>query len=509
MSHSSIYKGRKVVVLGMARSGFSVANALAGMGAEVVVNDLKERHLCPEAEELEQAGITVICGHHPDDLIDSDTSLLVKNPGIPYSAPPVKRAQELGVDIVTEVEIASQLSSIPIIGITGSNGKTTTTSMIGHLLQSAGVSNIIAGNIGVPLCDVAAVSESNEWKWIVAELSSFQLKGTISFKPKVALLLNVAETHLDYHGDMEDYVASKLKLFANQNGEDFAVLNWDDPICRKAAADVKSRLLPFSLYERLSAGVYIEPPYEKGFIPGKSGQEEPERHIVYRAHASAGVAAASPGTGLGVGGTITDTAAEAASGTEPVVVAAVSELGVPGIHNTANAMAAAAACLAAGVAPELLAEPLRTFKAVEHRLEYVCEKQGVEYYNDSKATNPTATTMSVQSLKKPIVLIAGGLDRGSDYMDLLPLFRGLKGLVALGQTRAKLENIAGLAGLTAVKTVNDEGDAESALREAVKLAASMAEPGDIVLLSPACASWDMFKSYEQRGIIFKQSAHTL
>ncbi|MHA7963768.1 UDP-N-acetylmuramoyl-L-alanine--D-glutamate ligase [Paenibacillus sp. CAU 1782] len=501
MSHSSTYKGRKVVVLGLARSGFSVANALSSMGAEVVVNDLKERHLCPEAEELEQAGITVILGHHPDDLIDSDTSLLVKNPGIPYSAPPVKRAQELGVDIVTEVEIAYQLSSAPIIGITGSNGKTTTTSMVGHLLETAGVSNIVAGNIGVPLCDVAAITEFNDWKWIVAELSSFQLKGTVTFKPKVALLLNIAETHLDYHGDMEDYVASKLKLFANQDGEDYAVLNWDDPVCRKAAEGLTSTLLPFSLYKRLSTGVYVEPPYVKGVVPGKSGQEEPERHIVYRAPASAGAAATSQAQ--------KGSKAQAGEEAQPVLIAAVSELGVPGIHNTANAMAAAAACLAAGVPSELLAEPLRTFKAVEHRLEFVCEKHGVEYYNDSKATNSTATTMSVQSLKKPIVLIAGGLDRGSDYMDLLPLFRGLKGLVALGQTRAKLEKVAELAGLTSVKTVNDESDAESALREAVGLAASMAEPGDIVLLSPACASWDMFKSYEQRGIIFKQSAHTL
>lgn len=478
MNHPSAYQGKRVVVLGLARSGVSVAKLFHKLGAEVVVNDKKERDLCPEADELAALGISVICGGHPDDLIDDRTALLVKNPGIPYSAPPVRQAEELGVEIITEVEAAYWLSPAPIIGITGSNGKTTTTTLIGELLDAAGMKPIVAGNIGLPLCD--AVQEAEADNWIVAELSSFQLKGTSAFRPRIALLLNLAETHLDYHGGMEDYVASKRKLFANQESGDTAILNWDDAVCRSIAEELTAKVLLFSLYERLDEGLCVEPPYVKGQFDSES---EPERQIVYRKRAE--------------------------GGSEATVIMPVDALGIRGRHNTANALAAIAAALAAGAAPEGVAEPLTQFKGVEHRLEFVCVRNGVSYYNDSKATNPTATTMSIRSLKGPIVLVAGGLDRGSDYMELLPVFKGLKGLVTLGETKEKLLRVAELAGLTEAQSVNAEKDAESTLREAVKQAAKLAEPGDIVLLSPACASWDMFASYEQRGSIFKQSAHTL
>ncbi|MCR2803700.1 UDP-N-acetylmuramoyl-L-alanine--D-glutamate ligase [Paenibacillus soyae] len=474
MNHPSTYRGRRVVVLGLARSGVSVAKLFHKLGADVIVNDKKDRESCPEADELTALGISVLCGYHPDDLIDEHTALLVKNPGIPYSAPPVKQALERGVEVVTEVEAGFWLSPSPIIGITGSNGKTTTTTLIGELLEAAGMKPIVAGNIGLPLCD--AVDEAAPDGWIVAELSSFQLKGTSAFRPRIGLLLNLAETHLDYHGDMEDYVASKRKLFANQESGDTAILNWDDAACRKTAEGLKSSILPFSLYEKLETGVCVEPPYNR---ENAAGTDDAPRSIVYR------------------------------DGGEETVIMAVDALGIPGRHNTANALAAIAAALAAGAPAEALAKPLEQFKGVEHRLEFVAEREGVAFYNDSKATNPTATTMSVRSLKKPIILVAGGLDRGSDYMELLPVFRGLKGLVALGQTKEKLLKVAELAGLANAQSVNDEKDAESTLRQAVKQAAELAEAGDIVLLSPACASWDMFASYEQRGSIFKQSAHTL
>lgn len=474
MNHPSTYRGRRVVVLGLARSGVSVAKLFHKLGADVFVNDKKDRESCPEADELTALGISVLCGYHPDDLIDEHTALLVKNPGIPYTAPPVRQALERGVEIITEVEAAYWLSPSPIIGITGSNGKTTTTTLIGKLLEAAGMKPIVAGNIGLPLCD--AVQEAEPDGWVVAELSSFQLKGTSAFRPRIGLLLNLAETHLDYHGDMEDYVASKRKLFANQVSGDTAVLNWDDKACREAAEGLKSFILPFSLYERLETGVCVEPPYNR---EDTTGGTDAERTIVYRAE-----------------------------GAETVIMR-VDSLGIPGRHNTANALAAIAAALAAGAPAEGLAKPLEQFKGVEHRLEFVVERDGVTYYNDSKATNPTATTMSVRSLKGPIILVAGGLDRGSDYMELLPVFRGLKGLVTLGQTKEKLLKVAELAGLANAQSVNDEKDAESTLRQAVKQAAALAEQGDIVLLSPACASWDMFASYEQRGSIFKQSAHTL
>jgi len=474
------YRGRRVVVLGLARSGVAAAKLFHGTGADVVASDRKPREQCPEAEELEALGISVVCGEHPSDLVTRDTALLVKNPGIPYSAPPVAAALSLGVETVTEVEVAGQLSKAPIIGITGSNGKTTTTTWVGALLEAAGLAPIVAGNIGRPLCDAAV--EATEQNWLVAELSSFQLKGTAAFRPRVACLLNIAETHLDYHGGMDDYIASKAKLFANQTAEDTAVYNADDPVCVRLSRTLTARRLPFSLTQPLAAGVCAEPPYPPA-APGESAfdPQAAERWIVYR-----------PG-----------------DGTERRIVRA-NRLGIPGRHNAANALAAIAVALAAGAAPEALREPLESFRGVEHRLEFVGEIRGVRYYNDSKATNPTATAMSIASLPAPLVLIAGGLDRGSDYLELLPVFRDrLKGLVAIGETRGKIGEVARRAGLTAVKLVEPEGDAAETLRLAVREAAALAAPGDVVLLSPACASWDMFASYEERGRIFKESAHTL
>ncbi|WP_127533510.1 UDP-N-acetylmuramoyl-L-alanine--D-glutamate ligase [Paenibacillus kobensis] len=484
MDHPSLYRGRRVAVLGLAKSGVSVAKVFHQLGADVVVNDKKDREQSPEAAELEALGIPVICGYHPDDFVTADTALLIKNPGIPYSASPVQQAEAHGVEIVTEVEVAYFLSPAPMIGITGSNGKTTTTTWIGELLKGAGMAPIVAGNIGTPLCEAA--QQAKESDIIVAELSSFQLKGTTAFRPRVALLLNVVETHLDYHGGMDDYVTSKAKLFANQSADDTAVLNWDDKTCRAIAERINARLLPFSLIETLPHGLYIDPPFPAESDEPQDGQGEVEaeetlRSIIY-----------ASGDG------------------EKSVILPVTELGIPGRHNAANAMAAIAAAIAAGAPLETLAGPLRSFRGVEHRLEFVCERNGVSFYNNSKATNPVATITGLKSFPlERVVLIAGGLDRGSDYMELLPWFSGLKALVALGETRNKLAHVAGLAGLTAVETVEPEEDAEATLQEAVRRAAALAGSGDVVLLSPACASWDMFKSYEQRGRIFKQSAHTL
>ncbi|WP_138751920.1 UDP-N-acetylmuramoyl-L-alanine--D-glutamate ligase [Paenibacillus sinopodophylli] len=479
MNHPASYEGRRVVVIGLARSGVSVAKVFHQFGAEVVVNDMKSRDLCPEADELTALGISVICGYHPDDLVTEETALLVKNPGIPYSSPPIMRAEELGVEIITEVEAAYWLSPAPIIGITGSNGKTTTTTWIGSILDAAGLKPIVAGNIGRPLCEAALEAAPDQW--IVAELSSFQLKGTSAFRPHIALLLNIAETHLDYHGDMDDYVNSKVKLFDNQSEDDIAIINWDDPECRAISEFLAAEVIPFSLYEKLDSGIYIDPPFVRDEGITEDEADTDSRQIVFKQ----------------------------ADGVETIILP-VSELGIPGVHNAANALAAIAASIGAGVALEQLLAPLREFNAVEHRLEYVREVDGVKYYNDSKATNAVATTIAVRSFASPIILLAGGLDRGSDYMELEPLFRDkLKALVTFGQTSEKLSLVAEKAGLARVEIVEPNEDAESVLRQAVKQAAAIAEPGDIVLLSPACASWDMFASYEQRGRIFKDSAHTL
>ncbi|SMF07487.1 UDP-N-acetylmuramoylalanine--D-glutamate ligase [Paenibacillus barengoltzii] len=474
MNHPEEYRGRQVVVLGLARSGVQVAKTLHHYGAVITVNDRKEREQCPEASELEALGISVVCGGHPDDLIHEGVSLVVKNPGIPYTAPPVAKAMELGIEVVTEVEIAYLISPAPILGITGSNGKTTTTTWVGNMLEAAGMRPIVAGNIGIPLCEAA--EEADVRNWLVAELSSFQLKGTRAFRPQVACLLNVAETHLDYHGTMDDYISSKAKLFANQRETDRAVLNWDDPVCRELVPYIKAKLIPFSMTEELqSEGVYVAPAYIPDVEDGLT------RHIMYR----------------GADG-------------EARAIVDIADIALPGRFNVENALAAVAAAIAAGAAPDALAEPLRTFRGVEHRLEYVDEKQGVVYYNNSKATNSKATVMALEALQAPIVLIAGGLDRGSDYMELLPVFKEkVKAVVAMGQTKEKIARVAELAGLSHIVLVDTVDSAADTLRAALKEASSLAEPGDIVLLSPACASWDMFPSYEERGRIFKEAVHTL
>ncbi|SFI60261.1 UDP-N-acetylmuramoylalanine--D-glutamate ligase [Paenibacillus sp. UNC496MF] len=478
MKHPSLYKDQQVIVLGLAKSGLSVAKLFHKLGASVIVNDKKDRQSCPEADELDALGVSVLCGGHPEGLITPETALVVKNPGIPYSSPPVAQALELGIEVVTEVEVAYLLSPAPIIGITGSNGKTTTTTWIGEMLEAAGLKPIVAGNIGTPLCEAAQAAEADDW--LVAELSSFQLKGTHQFRPRIALLLNIAETHLDYHGDMDDYIASKAKLFANQTKDDTAVLNADDAVCRDlmASGTLGARVIPFSTARELDYGLCVTPPYPADSQEPDGGAE---RRIVWR---------------------------DREGGERDIV--GVAELGIPGRHNAANALAAIGACLAAGAPAGALAEPLRSFRGVEHRLEFVREHAGAAYYNDSKATNPIATIIALRSFPRRVVLIAGGLDRGSDYMELLPHFRDrAKAVVALGETRGKIADVARLAGLTAVKVVEPEEDAESTLRLAVREAAALAEPGDTVLLSPACASWDMFSSYEIRGRIFKESAHNL
>ncbi|WP_410768045.1 UDP-N-acetylmuramoyl-L-alanine--D-glutamate ligase [Fontibacillus sp. BL9] len=474
MKHPDEYRGRQVVVLGLAKSGVQVAKTLYRSGAVVTVNDRKAREDSPEASELEALGISVVCGGHPDGLIHPGVELVVKNPGIPYNAPPVAKALELGIDIVTEVEVAYHLAKAPMIGITGSNGKTTTTTWIGKMLEAAGLSPIVAGNIGTPLCAAAETAEADDR--LVVELSSFQLKGTQEFRPAVAVLLNVAETHLDYHGTMEDYISSKAKLFTNQTASDTAVINWDDPVCRELVPYIKAKLLPFSMTEELrTPGVYVQPAYIPDVQDGLS------RSIIYRDE----------------------------EGREHVIID-TTEIGLPGRFNVENALAAVAASLAAGAAPEALAEPLRQFRGVEHRLEFVETKDGVTYYNNSKATNSKATVMALGALDRPIVLIAGGLDRGSDYMELLPVFKEkVKAVVAIGQTKEKIGQVATLAGLTEIVLVDTGDSAAETLRTAIRKAAGLAKQGDIVLLSPACASWDMFSSYEERGRIFKEAVHTL
>ena len=469
MRHPRDYRDQEVLVLGLARSGQAAAKTFARFGARVTANDAKPRSECPEADELEAMGVRVVCGGHPDGIVHDGVRLVVKNPGIPYRAAPLVRAEALGIETVTEVEVAWHLARGPIIGITGTNGKTTTTTWIGRMLEAAGLRPLVAGNIGLPLCEAA---EAGEDRWIVAELSSFQLKGTKDFRPRIACLLNFSETHLDYHGTMDDYWHSKIRLFANQTAEDAAVLNWEDPACRLLAPSLAARVIPFS------AG------------------GEPE------------------GGGFGHG------AAFAENGVlvlrEPdgrrVELARADDLVLKGRHNVENALAAAAAARAAGAEPAAIREALLSFRGVEHRQELVADIGGVRWYNDSKATNATAAVRALAAFREPIVWIAGGLDRGLDFRELTPFVaERVKAAVLLGQTRHRLAQLALEAGVKAVRVVETDAreKAAEAVEEAVRLAAREAVRGDVVLFSPACASWDMFASYEERGRMFKAAVHRL
>ncbi|MCQ4086105.1 UDP-N-acetylmuramoyl-L-alanine--D-glutamate ligase [Saccharibacillus sp. JS10] len=475
MEHPKHYANREVVVLGLARSGVSAAKTMYEFGAKVTVNDRKPREESPEASILEDLGISVICGEHPDDLIRPDVALVIKNPGIPYTAPPIAKALELGIEVVTEVEVAYHLSSAPMIGITGSNGKTTTTTWIGKMLEHAGLKPIVAGNIGTPLCEAAREAEADNW--LVVELSSFQLKGTQDFAPRIACLLNIAETHLDYHGSMEDYTSSKAKIFANQTPEDISIVNWDDTYCRDLIPYLKGRVVPFSMTEELTLeSVYASPAY-----PVEGEADKVERYIVYR---------------------------DAAGDVHRIIDTA--DIGIPGAYNAANAMAACAAAIAAGVRPDDLQNVLRDFGGVEHRLEALGEHGGMLFYNNSKATNSKATLTALSAFDHPVILIAGGLDRGSDYAELIPALQTkVKSIVTLGETRHKIAEVAKQAGVSQIAVVESLEDPSETLRKAVREAQRLADQGDTVLLSPACASWDMFASFEERGKVFKEAVHSI
>jgi UDP-N-acetylmuramoylalanine--D-glutamate ligase len=460
------YNGKNIAVLGLAKSGAAVARVLKACGANVLVNDMKPKSECPAAEELEREGIRVICGEHPANLPDETIDMVVKNPGIPYTSPPVQRALALGIPVVTEVEVAYHLSDAPIIGITGSNGKTTTTTLLGRIFEEANRAPVVAGNIGTPLSEQAVTVQADQV--LIAELSSFQLKGTQDFHPSIACLLNVYDAHLDYHKTKEDYVYSKSRLFANQGAEDVAVLNYDNAICRGLEPSIRSTVLWFSSAGEVEQGSYIE-----------------NGDVVFRRPQS---------------GPLSERMADAAP-VEKII--AVDDVALPGLHNLENVLAAVCMARAAGIAPGTIRSVLSAFAGVEHRLEFVADVDGVKYYNDSKATNPEASSRAIMSFTAPVVLIAGGLDRGIDFKELVPLLKKhVKAMITYGQTAEKLLARGQEAGINNCKRVDTVTDA-------VAEAHLMAQSGDIVLLSPACASWDMYTSFEERGSMFKQSVHKL
>jgi UDP-N-acetylmuramoylalanine--D-glutamate ligase len=449
------WSSSSVIVLGLAKSGVAVAKLLHRLGADVIVNDRKTREECPEAGELEALGIKVITGEHPKGLIHSGIDLVVKNPGIPYRIQPIQDALKLQIPIVTEVEIASHFSKAPIIGITGSNGKTTTTTLVGKMLDAGNRNPRVAGNIGQALTDI--VLDLTEDEWLIAELSSFQLKGTETFCPQIGALLNIVPAHLDYHQTMDDYFASKRHLFQNQTSEQLAVLNADSSACEEMGKQISSTIWWFSRLKEVPQGVWVKDDW-----------------IVFRQKDE-----------------------------EPIRILPTSEVALPGSFNLENALAATAIALACQCPIEAIQETLRNFTGVEHRLEYVETIDGVTYYNNSKATNAQAAEKSFEAFSNPVILIAGGLDRGVDFKELVPTFKEkVKALIAYGQSAPIFYDRAKDANISERHIVKD-------IDEAVIKASQLAESGDVVLLSPACASWDMYTSFEERGSIFKQAVHRL
>ncbi|HGF7558234.1 TPA: UDP-N-acetylmuramoyl-L-alanine--D-glutamate ligase [Enterococcus faecium] len=452
MKKISTYENKKVLVLGLAKSGVSAAKLLHELGALVTVNDGKPFDENPEAQELLSLGVKVITGSHPIELLDEEFSLMVKNPGIPYSHPLVAKAQEMGIPVITEVELAYEVAECPIIGITGTNGKTTTTTMTGLLLNAGADQGIarLAGNIGYPASGVAQEAKSEDK--IVMELSSFQLMGITDFRPHIAVITNIYEAHIDYHGTRKEYVKAKWNLQKNMTEKDYLILNWNQSELQELAQRTKARVLPFSTKEVLEDGVYAD-----------------DYSIYYKKEK----------------------------------IMEISELGVPGKHNVENALAAISVAKLYGISNEAIRETLHFFHGVPHRTQYVGEIQGRKFYNDSKATNILATKMALSGFEtSKVVLLAGGLDRGNTFDELIPSLKGIKAMVVFGQTKEKLMNAGKKAGIETIVTADS-------VEQAVPLALENSTDGDVVLLSPANASWDQYPNFETRGNRFMEAVNRL
>ena len=438
MKTISKFANKKVLVLGLAKSGESAARLLDKLGAIVTVNDGKPFEENPAAQSLLEEGIKVVTGGHPLELLEQDFEWMVKNPGIPYNNPMVMRALEKQIPVITEVELAYLISDAPIIGITGSNGKTTTTTMIAEVLTAGGQNGLLSGNIGFPASQVA--QDAGKTDTLVMELSSFQLMGIEAFHPEIAVITNLMPTHLDYHGSFEEYVAAKWNIQKNMTASDYVVLNFNQDLAKELAKKTAARVIPFSTQEKVD-GAYLD-----GDV------------LTFRGEA----------------------------------IMTASELGVPGSHNVENALATIAVAKLRGIDNQVIKETLAHFGGVKHRLQYVGEINQVKFYNDSKSTNILATQKALSGFdNSKIILIAGGLDRGNEFDELVPDIKGLKKMVILGESAARVKRAADQAEVSYL----DASD----IRDATRKAFSVAEPGDIVLLSPANASWDMYKNFEVRG----------
>ncbi|MDR0300116.1 MAG: UDP-N-acetylmuramoyl-L-alanine--D-glutamate ligase [Streptococcaceae bacterium] len=438
MKNIQDFQGKNVLVLGLGRSGTSAAKLLRDLGATVTVNDFADT----EAPELEKLGITVVTGSHPMDLIEQ-AEILVKNPGIRYDNVLVARAEECQIPIYTDIELAYLVSEAEIIALTGTNGKTTTTTLIGQILNESGISARLAGNIGYPASNVAA--EVTKTDMLVMETSSFQLMGTERFRPHIAVITNIYSTHLDYHGSQENYEAAKWNIQKNMKQDDFLILNFNQEKMREIyAKSTKATVVPISTQEVLTNGAYL--------LDGK---------LYYKGE----------------------------------FIMNKADLSLPGDHNVENALSAIAATKLAGAKNEAIVHVLSTFEGVRHRLQFLGLAQGRRAYNDTEATNILATKKALTGFEhSKLWLFVGGLDRGNNFDELEDSLKDVKGLVISGETTAKFVALAEKLSIPYHVTEN----VVTGLNEIFP----QTELGDTLLLSPACASWDQYKNAEQRGDMF-------
>ena len=449
-------KDKKVLLVGLAKTGVSTIKKLDKLGASIVVTDIKPK------EKLEDIlsqlnglnNVEYILGSHPEDI--SDIDLTIVSPGVPLDLPFIEKLKESNVKIIGEVELAYTLSNNPIfVGITGTNGKTTTTSLVGEIFKEANRDTYIVGNIGNPVIDTVDYTDKNSV--LVTELSSFQLESIDTFRPKVSSILNITEDHLNRHHTMENYINAKARIFENQEKSDFSILNYDDSIVRSLNKNNNASILYFSRQEKIDQGVYLDE--NNNIVISIDGKQ--------------------------------------------ITVLNRNELSLPGDHNLENAMAAILMTYVVGVDLEVIKQVLTTFKGVEHRLEFVTNKNGIMFVNDSKGTNPDSTIKAIGSYERPIILIAGGMDKHSDFTDMMKCAtKNVKELVLLGETADKIEASSRKEGLENITKVKN-------MEEAVKKAYELAEDGDVVLLSPGCASWDMYPNFEARGLDFKENIYKL
>ncbi len=444
-------RGKRVLVVGLARTGVATALFCAARGASVTATDARAENEIGEAiTPLRSAGVELeLGGHRENSFLEQD--LIVPSPGVPADAPQLQSARAKGVTIWSEVELADRFLNGRLIGITGSNGKTTTTSLIEHILRNAGLSVILAGNIGTPL--IARVEETKDDTITVVELSSFQLELIETFRPNISVFLNLTADHLDRHHTLEAYGRAKARIFENQTEADSAVLNADDP-ATTPLAPARPHVNWFSRKQRVAQGAFVR---EDEIVFRHDGEEE--------------------------------------------TILNLRDIPLAGAHNVENVLAAVAATRLAGAGPAAIARGVRSFAGVEHRLEFVAEIAGVRYYNDSKATNVDATLKALDAFPGRILVVLGGKDKDSDYTLLQKPLRE-KSILALliGAAAEKIEKqIAGSVAIERAGTIE----------RAVEIASHASRPGDVVLLAPACASFDQFQNYEHRGRVFKDLVHNL